>query len=165
MNLLIRITWGSLQTSQISGHTPDQLNPDLRLGHVGVSTSCASWWASRRASGFGPARLWSRGGASPAAAAAAGDGVIRAVVPRLLGTMPRRAQRSRAGLGRRALPQPLTTSRCPCRTCRRPQWRDGAAGGGGVVLFGSSAKVTSVYLHGADAPSWGNLESGEKGPF
>lgn len=31
-------------------------------------------------------------------------------------------------------------------------------------MLGSFAKVTSVYLHGADAPSWGYLERG-KGPF
>lgn len=40
--------------------------------------------------------------------------------------------------------------------------------GSKVVLFGSFARVTSIYLHGADAPHpltlGGNLERGEKGP-
>lgn len=37
--------------------------------------------------------------------------------------------------------------------------------GARLFLFGSFAKVTSVYLHGADAPSWGNLERGGKRLF
>ncbi|KAB0337561.1 hypothetical protein FD754_025119 [Muntiacus muntjak] len=69
-----RESWEATLTCTCPARTPASSAPSPSAGCSCSSILCASWWASRRASGFGPARLWSRSDASPAAAAVRGGG-------------------------------------------------------------------------------------------
>ncbi|KAB0336865.1 hypothetical protein FD755_025822, partial [Muntiacus reevesi] len=149
-----RESWEAELTCACPARTPASSPPSPSAGCSCSSILCASWWASRRASGFGPARLWSRGDASPAAAAAVRGGATRVAAPWPRGTAPRRALRSRAGPG----PQPSCRRRRRLPQAGVPVARVGGGGqgtrsragveGARLFSFGSFAKVTSVL------PSW-----------
>ncbi|KAB0336826.1 hypothetical protein FD754_025510, partial [Muntiacus muntjak] len=126
-----RESWEAALTCACPARTPASSAPSPSAGCSCSSILCASWWASRRASGFGPARLWSRGDASPAAAAAVRGGASRAGGASATGDYAEASAMltGRTGPPGQPPPPPPTTSRCPCRTCRRQRPRDREPGG------------------------------------